>query len=81
MPDESPRTLEKIFGCFTKRGIIISLIFIWTIWVITMLHRHLVLHDASVSMLIGTFILLTVYAILISPITEWSWNLMTGGKS
>lgn len=78
---ESIQATERILGYFTKRGIIVSLVFIWTIWIIAMLHRYLVLHETSIPVLIGTFILLTVYAILISPITEWSWDAIIGRKS
>ena len=81
MPDESLPIFKKIASCFTKRGIAISLVFIWTLWAIFMVREWVVWGDVTPLLLAQTFIPITVYAILISPITEWRWNLMTGRKS
>ncbi len=85
MPDGSPMTIEKaskIVGrAYTRRGVKISLAFIWTLWAMCMIQEWVIWDDVTLLLLAQTFIPLTVYAILISPITEWSWNLITGGKS
>ncbi len=83
--DESPLTIEKasriVSQSYTRKGIILSLGFNWTIWIFMMIQEWIVWNDVTLLLLAQTFIPLTVYAILISPITEWSWNLIIGGKS
>lgn len=77
MSDDSLLTLKKITGCFTKRGITMSLAFVWTLWAMRMIREWIVWDDVTLFMAVQTFIPITVYAILISPLVEWSWNLVT----
>lgn len=80
MPDNSSLSFRKISGYFTRKGIVGSLLFVWSIWAVAMIQYSISGISIPAFMLIGTFILLTVYAILISPILEWSFDMAMGKK-
>jgi hypothetical protein len=80
-PCDTAKLFEKIAGFFTRRSIVYSFGFNWCIWILMMIRAWSSDAHLAPVVVIGTFILITVYAILISPIVEWIWNCIIERKS